>query len=117
MYKRSILLVVLTLWLFSRIALASADPNPVLTGTVNIVLANANGIVALTDSNQTGKSPSTGEPFTSPLPGQKLFRLDDRTVCTIAGFGSLPFPDYPELNTSADGGIGQVACEPFCISQ
>ena len=104
MYKRSTLRAILTFWLFSSTALAgNRGPNPLLTGTVNIVLANANGIVVLTDSNQTGKLPSTGEPFTSPLPGQKLFRLDERTVCTIAGFGAKPLPGFPEFTSSAAG--------------
>jgi len=103
MYKRFTLRVALILWSLSRVTFAgTVTPNPVLTGTVNIVLANANGIVVLTDSNQTGKLPS-GEPFTGSLPGQKLFRLDDRTVCTIAGFGAASLPGFPEFTSSAAG--------------
>jgi hypothetical protein len=102
-YQRSILHALLMLLSFSSTASADAGPKPVLRGTVNIVLANANGIVVLTDSNQISKSPSTGQLFTVREPAQKLFRLDDRTVCTIAGFGSLPLPGYPELISSAAG--------------
>jgi hypothetical protein len=91
------------LWSLSGLALAASDgPTPVLTGTVNIVLANANGIVVITDSNQTWYS-STREPFNDPRPGQKLFRIDDRTVCTIAGFGSASLDRFPEITSSAAG--------------
>jgi hypothetical protein len=101
--------IVLMLCGFSGVAFAGGDgPNPVFTGTVNIVLANANGIVAITDSNQTWHS-SSGEPFTSQQPGQKLFRIDDRTVCTIAGFGSTPLPNFPEFANSAAGVLDRYA--------
>ena len=46
-------------------------------GTINIVLANEKGIVVLTDSMIT-----LGDGHQSPDPAQKLFKLDDRTVCT-----------------------------------
>ncbi|MFZ0815704.1 MAG: hypothetical protein WAM78_09305 [Candidatus Sulfotelmatobacter sp.] len=102
--------IVLVLWCLLHVAFAGEVPNPVLTGTVNIVLANANGIVVLTDSNQTWKSP-TGEPFTSSSPGQKLFRLDDRTVCTIAGFGATYLPGFPGFTNSAAGVLDSYADE------
>jgi hypothetical protein len=103
MCKRLILWNVLLFWAFSATALgAVGDSSPVLTGTVNIVLANANGVVVLTDSNQTWRAPN-GEPFTSSVPGQKLFRIDDRTVCSIAGFGSAPLSRFPEFTNSAAG--------------
>ena len=87
--------IALLFWSFSAIPLGASDEsNPILTGTVNIVLANANGIVALTDSNQTYMVGS--EPFTHSKPGQKLFRIDDRTVCTIAGFGAQSLHDSPK---------------------
>jgi len=113
MCKRSTLHAVLTLWLLSGIGFADDAPNVVLTGTVNIVLANANGIVVLTDSNQTGKLPG-GTPITTGL-GQKLFRIDDKTVCTIAGFGSRPFPGYQlhgyEFISSAGGVLERYSGE------
>jgi hypothetical protein len=94
---------------FSAIALAASDGNnPVLTGTVNIVLANANGIVVITDSNQTRRDPRWGK-FTDPHPGQKLFRIDDKTVCTIAGFGSTSLPRFSEITSSAAGVLDTYA--------
>jgi|ERR1700733_233567 len=48
-------------------------------GTINIILANRNGLVALTDSRLS----SNGQPV---LRGQKLFKVDDHTVCAVAGF-------------------------------
>jgi hypothetical protein len=107
MRKRSTLHVVLALCLLSRTLFADDATSPVLTGTVNIVLANANGIVVLTDSNQTGRLPD-GTLFTSPLPARKLFRIDDRTVCTIAGFGSRPFPGYQVHGYEFIGSAGGV---------
>jgi hypothetical protein len=54
--------IVLMLCGFPGVAFGGGDgPNPILTGTVNIVLANANGIVVLTDSNQTRRL-ENGEP-------------------------------------------------------
>jgi hypothetical protein len=111
MYKRFATRIVLTFCCLPTLATAdSSAPNPVLTGTVNIVLANANGIVVLTDSNQTGRY-STGEPFTSPLSGQKLFRIDDRTVCSVAGFGSTSLPTFPEFTASIGGILDSYAAE------
>jgi hypothetical protein len=79
---------------------AVADERPVLKGTVNIVLGNAQGIVVLTDSKQT--EIVNGQLSDKPTPpAQKLFRLDDQTVCTIAGFGSVPLPQFPEFVNSA----------------
>lgn len=49
-------------------------------GTINIALANANGFVVLTDSMETVGANQL------PDPAQKLFELDDHTVCAIAGF-------------------------------
>jgi hypothetical protein len=54
-------------------------------GTVNIVLANPQGIVVVTDSML---SPNR---FRAQR-GQKLFQIDDRTICTIAGWYSSSGP-------------------------
>jgi 20S proteasome alpha/beta subunit len=54
-------------------------------GTINVVLGNENGIVVLTDSRITLDGGQL-----SPDPAQKLFKLDDRTVCTFAGFAFAP---------------------------
>lgn len=90
--------------------LFAQDVNAPFTGTVNIVLANANGIVVLTDSNQSSRDPN-GRPFTSSLPAQKLFRIDNSTVCTIAGFGSTPLPNFPEFTNSAAGVLDEYVEE------
>ena len=72
-------------------------------GTINIVLANRNGLVAVTDSRLS----SNGRPG---LPGQKLFKVDDRTVCAVAGFymdsgvplkradGQTMYPTYTSIS-------------------
>jgi len=58
-------------------------------GTVNILLANKNGLVAVTDSMLTFSNGSH-----QPI-GRKLFKIDDRTICTIAGSYTayVPPPD------------------------
>jgi hypothetical protein len=53
--------------------------------TVNIVLANPQGIVVVTDSML---SPNR---FRAQR-GQKLFQIDDRTICTVAGWYSSSGP-------------------------
>lgn len=63
-------------------------------------MANANGIVLLTDSVQTVQR-SDGPHYIQPV--QKLFRLDDKTVCSIAGFASETGWIPPELNTDVTG--------------
>lgn len=57
-------------------------------GTVNIFLANGNGLIAVTDSKISAQSGPLGY-------GQKLFKLDDRTICSIAGFFSWSGPVMP----------------------
>lgn len=67
-------------------------------GTVNVFLANKNGLVAVTDSRLS----NGGRPVDN---GQKLFRIDDHTICSIAGWYSDPgveikpdastYPRYP----------------------
>jgi len=56
-------------------------------GTINIVLGDKNGLVVLTDSMQT-----VGDRPDPVHPTQKLFQLDDRTICAIAGYLSLDIP-------------------------
>jgi hypothetical protein len=67
----------------------------VLGGTLNVVLANKNGAVVLTDSMLSDESGPVPVPHPE-IPGQKLFQLDDKTVCAIAGFVSAPglFPEF-----------------------
>lgn len=64
---------------------AQEDINPkdqthITHGTVNVYLANKNGLVVVTDSKLSG---DPRVPF-----GQKLFKIDDHTICTIAGWFS-----------------------------
>jgi hypothetical protein len=109
MREKSMSLLLPIFWLFSATAFCSGKgPGPVLRGTVNIVLANSDGIVAVTDSNQTFRDLS-GRPFTAPHPGKKLFRIDDKTVCTIAGFGSQFLPQFPDIVDSAAGALDSYA--------
>ena len=73
---------------------------PVLHGTINVVIANGGGIVVLTDSMLTETRQDAHGQKTSrqlPQPGQKLFRIDDHSVCAFAGFASAntgPLPDF-----------------------
>jgi len=67
----------------------------VFGGTLNVVLANKNGAVILTESMLSDESGPV--PIPRPeTPGQKLFQLDDKTICAIAGFASVPriFPEF-----------------------
>lgn len=57
---------------------AQAEPTH---GTINVFLANKNGLVAVTDSKLSNDSGPRGY-------AQKLFRVDDHTICTIAGWYS-----------------------------
>jgi hypothetical protein len=67
----------------------------VFGGTLNVVLANKNGAVILTDSMLSDESDPVPVPHPE-VPGQKLFQLDDKTICAIAGFVSVPglFPEF-----------------------
>lgn len=70
----------------------------VVHGTINVALGNKNGIVVLTDSMLS----SGGHQLHSR--GQKLFKLDDQTVCAIAGFVSAPAV-LPDLSTQTGSAI------------
>jgi 20S proteasome alpha/beta subunit len=72
-------------------------------GTINIVLANTNGMVVLTDSMVT-----RGGKQHPDEPAQKLFQLDDKTVCTIAGFLFANAP-VPELESHSSAMIEEFA--------
>jgi 20S proteasome alpha/beta subunit len=74
-----------------------ATDDSVAHGTINVVLGNENGIVILIDSMIT-----LDNHWQSPDPAQKLFKLDDRTVCTFAGFAAAPGPgDFFYTSASA----------------
>jgi 20S proteasome alpha/beta subunit len=76
------------------------DPGPVLRGTINVVVANDRGIVVLTDSMLSTKVSDghRGWKFRQlPDPAQKLFQIDDHTVCAFAGFASVKTPAVPDF--------------------
>ena len=87
--------------------MAEPKENPVedtvIHGTINIVLANQNSFVIVTDSMQTQQTPSGERQIAEPA--QKLFLLDDRSVCTVAGFGSATVSSAPEFNLQTAGVI------------
>lgn len=80
----------------------------VVHGTINVALGNENGLVVLTDSMLTG-----GDGRQLPKPGQKLFKLDDSTVCSFAGFASAPAGTgdaaVPDLYTDTSAIIHEYA--------
>jgi 20S proteasome alpha/beta subunit len=98
-------------------ALASEkEENPVVHGTINVVLANKNGMVVLTDSMLTA-----GDEQLS-TPGKKLFRLDDHSVCAIAGIIASPSGSYKELDLSTVAAVDDYASQigvgpPISIGQ
>jgi len=74
-------------------------------GTVNIALGDANGLVLLTDS---AESHQEADGWHHTWPAQKLFRLDDKTVCSIAGFGNEKGWPQPKMDTYVSGIIADV---------
>ena len=88
----------------------TAEDIALVRGTLNVVLGNREGVVAMTDSMQTVVS-ATGQTAQLREPGKKLFQLDAYTACTIAGFGSASLPSAPEFNASAAGIIERYAEE------
>jgi|GEM_PF-2081857 hypothetical protein len=110
------------LFLLSPSAVARQNPtdDSVVHGTINVALGNRNGLVVLTDSMITAGGHQL------PNPGQKLFKLDDHTVCSFAGFssaaaisapGSSPKAAVPDLNTSASAIIHQYVRQSAGQSQ
>jgi hypothetical protein len=86
-------------------------------GTVNIVLANKNGAVAVTDSMLTGGIPKDGTRALCPgtisngmyhMPcGQKLFRINNHTFLTVAGF-YLTVGPIEELSADAPDEVSKA---------
>ena len=69
--------------------------------TINILLANGNGMVLVTDSrasNQFGRANDRS---------QKLFHIDSSTVCSIAGFGTDAGP-HGTIKETAGGDISSA---------
>jgi len=67
----------------SSFMLAQRSKHESMHGTINILLANKNGMVLVTDSR--GTDVVNGEHYDN---SPKLFQIDDSTVCSIAGFGT-----------------------------
>lgn len=85
------------------------EPGPSFRGTINIVAANDLGIVVLTDSMLTGTWIANGVLHSRqlPTPGQKLFLIDDRTVCAFAGFASADTSSLPDFLNSISAIMGR----------
>lgn len=86
------------------------EPGPVLRGTINVVAAQDQSIVVLTDSMLTETWQDTqGTPTYRQRaePGQKLFQIDDRTVCTFAGFASTNTPTVPDFLNNVSAIMGR----------
>jgi hypothetical protein len=98
-------LVVIGLYLFAAGVLYCQDRVEASRGTVNIALEDANGIVLLTDS---AESRHVANGWSHSWPAQKLFRLDDKTVCSIAGFGSEKGWLEPKMDTYVAGIIADI---------
>ena len=67
-------------------------------GTINVLLGNPNGIVLKTDSRLTYQNKT----FTDT--GQKLFQIDQKTVCSFAGLAAYS-AQYRELALDTGGVI------------
>ena len=88
---------------------AIAEQQGVAHGTINVFLANQNGIVVLTDSRLT----YTGSMLTLPNPAQKLFLLDNRTVVTFAGFATQALTMDPDVTNATSEIIQYYAYELY----
>jgi hypothetical protein len=87
------------------ILLASLIPSPVAAwqtdqtafGTLIGAYGNKNGIAVVTDSMVSTFGPD-GQLHPNPLdPAQKLLKLDDSTVCAVAGYGRIGVVAAPTL--------------------
>jgi len=92
-------------WVLSSCTARAQSDDFLVHGTINVALGNKNGIVLLTDSMLTD-----GNGHQLDKPGQKLFKLDDHTVCSIAGFASATAP-IPDLNVSTSAIVHEYARE------
>ena len=101
--------LVLPFCLTAGISLSALGQTKTSKGTVNIALANENGIVLLTDSALSSKD-SQGVWHHEKM-GQKLFRLDEKTVCSFAGFAAETGWAPPELNIEVTGIFAQFKDE------
>ena len=79
-------------------------------GTINVVLANRNGLVAVTDSRLSDGYEKRGE-------GQKLFILDDHSLCTIAGFYTAEGPTMDQKHFLAASAIPKMMEDAKAVYQ
>lgn len=105
---RTVGMIGLALCLASAPSIRASGDTKTARGTVNIALANATGIVLLTDSVQSSQG-ADGWHFVQPV--QKLFRIDDKTVCSIAGFAAERGLTPAQLDTEVSGIIASVKDE------
>lgn len=112
MRKQSKLLVGLLIAVVPAFCLdkISSDQWPRTGGTINVVIADDQGIVVLTDSMLTQRwQDAAGSPHYRQLsaPGQKLFRIDDQTVIAFAGFASAATPYVPNFLNNIPAMVGR----------
>jgi hypothetical protein len=111
MWRILTLLVIVSSFLHPfAIATDQLSPGPVLSGTINVIAANSAGIVVLTDSRlsyrvRNGSRRGSYKPL--PNPAQKLFKIDDHTVCAFAGFASAPTPPLPDFLNNVSAIMGR----------
>jgi hypothetical protein len=72
-------------------------------GTLIGAYGNAKGIVIVTDSMVSTRDPNGNMVPVPENPGQKLLRLDDYTVCAIAGLGGKRVVAAPTLSSDILG--------------
>ena len=72
-------------------------------GTLIGAYGNGKGIVVVTDSMLASKDPNGNLHPMPQIPGQKLLRLDDYTVCALAGLHKKAVRVAPTLNTDILG--------------
>jgi hypothetical protein len=88
-------------FIFGVSTLNAQTEGQIIRGTVNVVLANSNGMVILTDS--TGTITDSAGRHIGTQESQKLIRLDEYSVCAIAGFGSATIPASLPFNANVIG--------------
>ena len=90
----------------------SSGRGGVIRGTINVVVADSEGIVVLTDSMVTETVRDEHGVVRAvrqlPEPKQKLFQIDDFTVCTFAGFASAETPSVPAFLNDVSAIMGRV---------
>jgi hypothetical protein len=95
--------VLISLFAFGACPVWSQSDNRLIRGTINVAAGNSHGMVVITDSTQTFRD-ENGK-FVRSAEAQKLFQLDDRSVCAIAGFGGATIGTAPQFNADIAGVI------------